>query len=129
MPPDEEPVAPGTGAEVPDDALATAEEPGALPREQELVDRIAELEAADVPQQQSLIEIRDNELAALRQELAEIRGEVYEPDTFEPAGYETGVAEDELSAEDELLAEPGRARRSTPRPRTRRIRSSSRRAT
>jgi len=107
VPPDEEPVGPGTGAEVPDDALATAEEPGALPREQELVDRIAELEAADVPQQQSLIEIRDNELAVLRQELAEIRGEVSEPETFEPAGYETGVDEDELSAEDELLAEPG----------------------
>ncbi|HSM30462.1 MAG TPA: FimV/HubP family polar landmark protein, partial [Woeseiaceae bacterium] len=109
VPPDEEPVGPGTVAEVPDDALATAEEPGASPREQELVDRIAELEAADVPEQQSLIQIRDNELARLRQELADIRGEVYEPeaDTFEPAGYDTGVAEDELSAEDELLAEPG----------------------
>ena len=40
-------------------------------REQEIEDRIAELEAADVPDQQSLIEIRDNELASLRQELAE----------------------------------------------------------
>ncbi len=48
-------------------------------REDEVADRIAELEAADVPNQQSLIEIRDNELAALRQELADIRGEIYEP--------------------------------------------------
>ena len=45
------------------------------PREQEILDRIAELEGADVPQQQSLIEIRDNELAQLREELARIRGE------------------------------------------------------
>ncbi len=46
--------------------------------------RIAELEAADVPQQQSLIEIRDNELAQLREELARIRGEVYEPALDDP---------------------------------------------
>ena len=106
VPPDEEPVGAGTGAEVPDDALTTDAEPDVSLREQELVDRIAELEAADVPQQQSLIEIRDNELAALRQELAEIRGELYEPESFEPAGYDTVGAEDELAPEDELLAEP-----------------------
>jgi pilus assembly protein FimV len=104
VPPDEEPVGPGTGAEVPDDVATTAAEPDESLREQELVDRIAELEAADIPQQQSLIEIRDNELAALRQELAEIRGELYEPESFEPAGYD--MAEDELAPEDELLAEP-----------------------
>ncbi len=106
VPPDEEPVGLGTGAEAPEDAETIAEEPDVSLREQELVDRIAELEAAEVPEQQSLIEIRDNELAALRQQLAEIRGELYEPEGFEPAGYETGVAEDELAAEDELLAEP-----------------------
>ncbi len=50
-----------------------------LTREDEIEQRIDELEAADVPQQQSLIEIRDNELAALREELARIRGEIYEP--------------------------------------------------
>jgi len=50
-----------------------------LTREEEIERRIAELEGADVPQQVSLIEIRDNELAALREELARIRGEVYEP--------------------------------------------------
>jgi pilus assembly protein FimV len=48
-------------------------------REQEIEARIDELLSADVPQQQSLIEIRDNELAQLREELARIRGEVYEP--------------------------------------------------
>ncbi len=54
-----------------------------LSREQEVQNRIAELEAADVPNRQSLIEVRDNELAALRQELANIRGEVYEPPVVE----------------------------------------------
>ncbi|MDJ0812130.1 MAG: FimV/HubP family polar landmark protein [Woeseiaceae bacterium] len=53
-------------------------------REQEILDRIAELESADVPQQQSLIEIRDNEIAQLQEELARIRGEVYEPAIEDP---------------------------------------------
>lgn len=53
-------------------------------REDEINQRIAELETADVPQQQSLIEIRDNELAQLREELARIRGEVYEPALDDP---------------------------------------------
>jgi len=109
VPPDEEPAGLGTGAEAPEDVETTAEEPETSLREQEILDRIAELEAADVPQQQSLIEIRDNELAALRQELANIRGELYEPEGFEPAGYETETAADELAAEDELLAEPEEA--------------------
>ena len=85
VPPDEEP----TGIEYEDD-LSTSEPTS---REQEIENRIAELQAADVPDQQSLIEIRDNELASLRQELADIRGEVYEP----PA--EDGVADDEVFAE------------------------------
>lgn len=75
-------------------------------REQEVEGRIAELEAADVSDQQSLIEIRDNELAALRQELANIRGEVYEPpvdDTF----VDEGVADDadELAGSDDLMSD------------------------
>ncbi|MDH3441413.1 MAG: hypothetical protein OEM63_11720, partial [Gammaproteobacteria bacterium] len=73
-----------------DDTDTAAPEPGfsAEPasREAEIGQRIAELEAADVPQQQSLIEIRDNELAALREELARIRGEVYEPPVADVAG-------------------------------------------
>ncbi len=71
VPPDEDPV----GSDYADDS--TTYEPQS--REQEIEGRIADLEAADVPDQQSLIEIRDNELATLRQELADIRGEVYEP--------------------------------------------------
>ncbi|MEL7185059.1 MAG: FimV/HubP family polar landmark protein [Pseudomonadota bacterium] len=71
VPPDEEP-----DSTVYDDDVATYEP---YSREQEVEDRIAELEAADVPNQQSLIEIRDNELAALREERATLRGEVYEP--------------------------------------------------
>lgn len=106
VPPDEEPVGIGTGAETPEDVAAAPAEPDTALREQEILDRISELEAADVPQQRSLIEIRDNELAALRQELADIRGELYEPESFEPTGYETVTGEDELAAEDELLAEP-----------------------
>ncbi len=50
-----------------------------LTREQEIESLISDLESADVPNQQSLIEIRDSELATLRQELANMRGEVYEP--------------------------------------------------
>lgn len=77
VPPDEDPV----GGDYADDA--STYEP--LSREDEITGRIAELEGADVPNQQSLIEIRDNELAALRQELADIRGEIYEPPVDETA--------------------------------------------
>jgi pilus assembly protein FimV len=86
-------------------------------RETEIEQRISELEAADVPQQQSLIEIRDNELAQLREELARIRGEVYEPpvddlavddDPFAPdtdiVGDDADVAADESTPVDD--AEP-----------------------
>jgi pilus assembly protein FimV len=88
VPPDEEPVGVGTG----DEDVEAGEPPT---REQEVLDRIAELEAADVPQQRSLIEIRDNELAALRQELAEIRGEIYEPPVDETLPDDEIVAADE----------------------------------
>jgi pilus assembly protein FimV len=84
-----------------------AEEP--LSREDEILQRIADLEAADVPQQQSLIEIRDNELAALREELARIRGEEYVPPAEEAVD---DVFADEADAElaaDETMAEPEEA--------------------
>ncbi len=86
VPPDEEPAA----ADYDD---TPAEQP--LTREQEIENRIAELEAEDLRDQPSLIQIRDNELAALRQELAELRGEVYEP----PATVDD-VATDETAADD-----------------------------
>jgi pilus assembly protein FimV len=76
VPPDEEPA----GGDYDDDA--STYEPQS--RELQIEGRIAELEAADVPNQRSLIEIRDNELAALRQELADIRGEVYEAPVDDP---------------------------------------------
>ena len=72
-----------------------------LTREQEIENRIAELEAADVPNQQSLIEIRDNELASLRQELANIRGEVYEP----PVTDTTDTFVDEVTGDDAAVDE------------------------
>ena len=106
VPPDEEPAGIGTGVELSEDAETRAAEPVESLREQEILERIAEIEAADVPAQRSLIEIRDDELAALRQELAEIRGELYEPDAIEPEEYDTVTADDGLAAEDELLAEP-----------------------
>jgi pilus assembly protein FimV len=74
------------------DSDSTYDEP--LTREDEIEQRIGELEAADVPQQQSLIEIRDNELAALRDELARIRGEVYEPPVDDTIVDDTGTADD-----------------------------------
>ncbi|MBT8087741.1 MAG: hypothetical protein KJO46_06870 [Gammaproteobacteria bacterium] len=71
VPPDDEPVE--------EDYTDDIEPAEPLTREQQIENRIAELEGADVPEQRSLIEIRDNELANLRRELANIRGEVYEP--------------------------------------------------
>jgi len=76
-------------------------------REQEVENRIAELEGADVPNQRSLIEIRDNELATLRQELANIRGEVYEPpvddSAVDDAFVDDSVADDPLA--DDLVGD------------------------
>jgi pilus assembly protein FimV len=76
-------------------------------REVEIEQRIAELEAADVPQQQSLIEIRDNELAALREELARIRGEIYEPPVAEVAddAVVEDAVDDPFAADTEATAE------------------------
>jgi pilus assembly protein FimV len=88
-----------------DDADTLAPEPEPEPelladdepqtREDEINQRIAELEAADVPQQQSLIEIRDNELAQLREELARIRGEVYEPALDDPFADDADLIADD----------------------------------
>ncbi|MCP4302503.1 MAG: LysM peptidoglycan-binding domain-containing protein [Gammaproteobacteria bacterium] len=98
VPPDEEPA--GVAY---DDDLDTAEP---LTREQELENRINELESADVPDQPSLIEIRDDELAALRQELANIRGEVYEPPVADVEGpFVDDQADAEVPADDEVLAD------------------------
>jgi pilus assembly protein FimV len=100
VPPDEEPA----GLDY-DDDLSTSEP---LTREQEIENRIADLEAADVPDQQSLIEIRDNELASLRQELANIRGEIYEPpvdDAIADATSDDEFVDDEIFAADELAAD------------------------
>ena len=102
VPPDEEPAGIGTGT---DDTAG--DEP--LTREEEILDRLEELEAAEVPTQQSLIDIRNDELANLREELRQIRGEppleepVAEPVTDDPFvddGGEIGVeTTDEPGAE------------------------------
>jgi pilus assembly protein FimV len=96
VPPDEEPVS----SEY--DDTSSLEQPS---REQEIASRISDLEAADVPNQQSLISIRDNELAALRQELADIRGEVYEPpvsDTVDDAAADDSVVDDAMTDDAEI---------------------------
>jgi len=96
VPPDEDLTAVDTGTDSVVDAAP-------LTREQEILERIANIEAEDVPQQQSLIEIRDNELASLREELARIRGEVYEPPIDTTPDEEIFVDEgDEAAAEGEL---------------------------
>lgn len=81
-------------------------------REQEIEQRIADLEAADVPAQRSLIEIRNNELATLRQELSRIRGEVYELPVDDPFIddadedlVDAGLADDTFPADEEILAD------------------------
>jgi len=111
VPPDEEPVGVDTGVDTGIDT-DTFGEP--MTREQEILDRIVELEAADVPIQQSLIEIRNNELAALRQELANIRGEIYEPvddaadadDPFVEDAADDELADGELFPDyDEIMAD------------------------
>jgi pilus assembly protein FimV len=106
VPPDDDPIGVGTGEDT-----GVGEEP--LTREQEVLDRIAELEAADVPIQQSLIEIRNNEMAALQAELAEIRGEVYDPpidDPFADDPLADQLADDQLAddplADDQLADDP-----------------------
>ena len=98
MPPDEEVVGIGTGEDVTD-----VSEP--VSREQQILDEIAEMEAADVPTQPSLVSLRNNELAALRQELAEIRGEPYEPPA-DVVDTDPFVAEDGSSI-DETTSLPG----------------------
>ena len=97
VPPDEEYV-----DDYLDDTAGLDDEFGdeALSREQEIEQRIADLEAADVPEQRSLIEIRDNELAALREELANIRGEEYVPVVDDEITDEIPVEDDSVIADD-----------------------------
>ena len=95
VPADEEPTARGD-AGMPD----TADETQPLTREQAILDRIASIEADAVPSEPSLIEIRNNELATLRNELANIRGDVYEPpvDAVTEQPSSGGVVEDAVTA-------------------------------
>ena len=96
IPPDDDIYDSGTGT----DPLYD-EEP--LTREEEIQQRIDEL-MLEVPTDQSLIEIRDNELAALRQELANIRGEIYEPPVEDPMvdDFDEPLADDEIFVDDPL---------------------------
>ncbi len=96
VPPDEDPIGVGTGE---DTDIGT--EP-MLSREDEIVDRIAEIESEEMPIEQSLIDIRNDELANLQRELAEIRGEPYIPPVDE------SVADvDDPFLDDELMDDEG----------------------
>ncbi len=75
VPPDDEDL----GLPYDDDAAADPVIDEPLSREERLEAAIAEIEAQDVPDQQALIDIRNDQLAELRRELAEIRGETYVP--------------------------------------------------
>ena len=100
VPPDDDYRDDGTGTESLYD-----EEP--LTREEEIEQRINEL-MLEVPTDRSLIEIRDNELAALRQELANIRGEVYEPPIEEPLvdDFDEPLADDDIFVDESGIDEP-----------------------
>jgi len=99
VPPDEDYLDDGTGS----DSLY-GDEP--LTREDEVQQRINEL-MLEVPTDPSLIEIRDNELAALRQELANIRGEVYEPPVEEPVAddFDEPLSDDDVFVDDDIMAD------------------------
>ena len=59
-----------------------------------------------MPDQDSLIEIRDNELAQLRQELAQIRGETYEPPVDEePVLDDADIFAEPRSLRDDYIKE------------------------
>ena len=66
-------------------------------------DRIRDLER-EIAEQDSLLEIRDNELAALRDELARLRGEAIESLADDTTIDDTAVPDD-LPADDELLVD------------------------
>ncbi len=102
VPPDDEQTAYDSSTQVPTvdstDSGAADEESGEVSTGDPIADRIREIEGI-LADQDSLIEIEDNELAALRAELANLRGE--EPEAEDVA------ADDELpvdeSAEDEIF--------------------------
>lgn len=100
VPPDEDVTAVDTGTDSAVDA-----EP--LTREQEILDRIAELEAENVSADPALISINDNELATLRQELANIRGEVYEPPVDPTVADDAAV--DDAGADDPFVEDSAAA--------------------
>ena len=106
VPADEEPTARGDAG-----MPYTANETRPLTREQAILDRIAEIEADAVPSEPSLIEIRNNELATLRNELANIRGDVYEPPVDAiteqlPSGVDDAVTVAEPEPEGERFPDP-----------------------
>ncbi len=75
-----------------------------MSREEEIEAEIARIEAQDVPDQQALIDIRNDQLAELRRELAGIRGETYVPPVEDTAvADEDAVFIDE--ADDEAVAD------------------------
>ncbi len=67
--------------------------------------RIQEIEDLLADQQNGLVVIGDNEMAALRRELAELRGEPVPDDLFEQTAVDDAEALDDVAVDDELLAD------------------------
>ena len=67
--------------------------------------RIQEIEDLLADQQNGLVVIGDNEMAALRRELAELRGEPIPDDLFEDPAADGADALDDVAADDELLVD------------------------
>ena len=65
--------------------------------------RIQEIEELIADQRNGLVVISDNELAALRRELAELRGEEIPADLLEPTVDDTVVADDEIGIDDDTV--------------------------
>lgn len=117
VPPDEAPLESPMDSQRPGGARAGAPDP-------DTAARIAELEAT-IEEQQSLIDVRDEELARLRAELERIRAEAAAAETMaadaataEPAGETEPGATEAASAEDtgQVFADDGPAAESEPEP-------------
>ena len=77
VPPDEAPA-----VSTPSESSAGTDETP-VSREQQILDEIAEIDATPLPANPAMVELRNESLAALERELAEIRGVPYEPPTIE----------------------------------------------
>ncbi|MCI0517690.1 MAG: LysM peptidoglycan-binding domain-containing protein, partial [Woeseiaceae bacterium] len=102
VPPDDEQAAYDSSTQPPPDDIVDTGEDEAVSTGDPIEDRIREIEGMLADHQDALIEIEDNELAALRAELARLRGEEPEvADAEQPA--DDVMADEEIFGEDEEI--------------------------